>query len=215
MRRSLALALYVAAATLGAAGSAAAQNPSADDIIRSLRPTGPSGTTRGIRLVPPSEAPSAAPAVPASTPAPGRTPRVHRAAGQAAPRSGPPPRAEPAATAAPSVNLTVEFATGSANLTPAATHTLDELGRALTSSTLSGYRYRIEGHTDTVGTHESNKVLSEQRAAKVLDYLAAKWGVDRAKVETAGMGDEQLLVPTGPNVPQPRNRRVTIINLGA
>ncbi len=210
MRRSLALALYAAAVTLGVAGSAAAQNPSADDIIRSLRPTGPSGTTRGIRLVPPSETPSSAPAaVPASTPGPGRVPRAHRAAGQAA------PRAESATALAPSVNLTVQFATGSADLTPAATHTLDELGRALTSSTLSGYRYRIEGHTDTVGTHDSNKILSEQRAAKVLDYLVTKWGVDRAKVETVGMGDEQLLVPTGPNVPQPRNRRVTIINLGA
>ena len=116
---------------------------------------------------------------------------------------------------APSVNLTVEFATGSADLTPAAVHTLDELGRALSSSALAGYRFRIEGHTDTVGTREQNQALSEARAAKVLDYLATKWSVDRGKVQAVGMGQDHLLVPTGQNVAQPRNRRVTVINLGA
>ncbi len=218
MRRPIIFALYAATIVLLVAGPAGAQNPSADDIIRSLRPTGPSGTTRGIRLLGPSEAPAAAPA-PGAAPTPGRghPSGTHRVSAQAVPHTAPASGAasQPDNAAAPSVNLTVEFATGSANLTPAATHTLDELGRALTSSTLSGYRYRIEGHTDTVGTHESNLALSQQRAAKVLEYLAAKWGVDRAKVETVGLGDTQLLVPTGPNVPQPRNRRVTVINLGA
>ena len=115
----------------------------------------------------------------------------------------------------PSVDLTVQFATGSSELTPQAVRTLDELGRALSSSALSGFRFRIEGHTDTVGAPELNRSLSEARAERVVAYLSSRWQVDRAKVETAGMGGEQLLVPTGPNVPEPRNRRVTVINLGA
>ena len=193
------------------AGTAAAQNPSADQIIRSLRPTGPSGTTRGIRPAGPSaDAPAPTQFAPAA--APGNVPG-------AAPRAAAPARTAPlppaAAARAPSVNLTVQFATGSAELTPAAIRTLDELGRALTSSTLSGFRFRIEGHTDTVGTREGNQALSDARAAKVLDYLAGKFQVDRAKIETVGMGQEHLLVRTGPNVPQPQNRRVTVINLGA
>jgi OOP family OmpA-OmpF porin len=203
MRLATTVLLLTAAATGGIATTAQAQNPSADQIIKSLRPTGPSGTTRGIRPVAPSSEP-AVPAEPATGGHAARPAASHPAATSAT-----------ASQAAPSVNLTVEFATGSADLTPAATRTLDELGRALTSAALSGYRFRIEGHTDTVGARDYNKTLSDQRAASVLDYLAAHWKVDRSKVETVGMGEDGLLVQTGPNVAEPRNRRVTVINIGA
>jgi hypothetical protein len=61
---------------------------------------------------------------------------------------------------APAINLSVQFATGSADLTAQAIHVLDNLGKALNDQTLAGYRFRIEGHTDTVGTREYNKDLS-------------------------------------------------------
>ncbi len=202
--RCLVAAVFAAAFIMGVPVSGSAQSPSADEIIRSLRPTAPSATTRGIRPVVPlsdTAAPAAAPA--------------HAAGGApaAAPRANVAPA--PRVASAPSVNLTVQFATGSAELTPAAVRTLDELGRALTSATLSSYRFRIEGHTDTVGTREHNMALSDQRAAKVVEYLTSKWSVDRAKVQSVGMGQDQLVVQTGPGVPEPRNRRVTVINLGA
>jgi OOP family OmpA-OmpF porin len=179
--------------------AAAQSSPSADQLIQALRPGASSTTSRGIRQISPSgdaAAPHAA--------TPGAT---HAFAGTARPPAG--------AVQGPSANLTVNFASGSADLTPQAIHALDELGRALTNPALAGFRFRIEGHTDTVGTPESNKALSERRATAVVDYLGTKWGVDKTKVEAVGMGEEQLLVPTGPNVPQPRNRRVTVINVGA
>ena len=117
--------------------------------------------------------------------------------------------------AAPSVNLTVQFANGSAELTPAAIKTLDELGRALSSPALSGYRFRIEGHTDTVGSPAYNMSLSQQRAASVASYLEQKFGVGAARLEAVGRGQEGLLVPTPDQTPEPRNRRVQVINLGA
>jgi outer membrane protein OmpA-like peptidoglycan-associated protein len=113
------------------------------------------------------------------------------------------------------VNLNVEFRTGSAELTPAAIRTLNELGRALSNAQLSSYRFRIEGHTDTVGSPEMNKQLSERRAEAVAAFLASKFGIDRSRLETAGLGEEGLLVPTPPETPEPRNRRVQIINVGA
>lgn len=195
------LAAVIAALGMLSAGRTEAQNMSADQIIRSLRPTAPSGPGRGIRPMGPSANTPAEP--PAAT-----SPAPH--GGGASRPSG----SVQAASPAPSVDLTVQFATGSAELTPAATRTLDELGRALSSSALSEYRFRIEGHTDTVGTREHNLALSEARAAKVLDYLAGKWSVERSKVTTVGMGQEHLAVPTGPGIAQPRNRRVTVINLG-
>ena len=50
--------------------------------------------------------------------------------------------------------------------------TLDELGRALASKDLAAYRFRIEGHTDTVGSRDYNRALSERRAEAVVDYVA-------------------------------------------
>ena len=107
------------------------------------------------------------------------------------------------------------LANGSADLTPEAIQTLDELGRALASKDLAGYRFRIEGHTDTVGSREYNHALSERRAETVVDYVAKKYGVDPGRLQAVGMGEEGLLVPTPSQTPEPRNRRVQVINLGA
>jgi len=108
----------------------------------------------------------------------------------------------------PSVSLTVQFATGSAELTPAATQVLNNLGQALSDSTLASYRFRIEGHTDTVGARDYNQALSDRRAAAVVDYLAGNFRVDRGRVQAIGMGEEGLLIPTPDQTPEPRNRRV-------
>lgn len=159
--------------------------PSADQIIKSLTPTATTPTTRGIRIAP------------------------NGAAGAASPSAGQSQNA-PAA-----VSLTVQFATGSAELTPQATQVLDNLGRALNDRTLTTYRFRIEGHTDTVGTHDYNKELSDRRAAAVVDYLALNFHVDRSRIQAIGMGEEGLLVPTPDQTPEPRNRRVQVVNIGS
>ncbi len=115
----------------------------------------------------------------------------------------------------PAVNLTVNFATGSADLTPDAVRTLDELGSALSSKELAGYHFRIEGHTDTVGSAEYNRALSERRAEAVVDYIAKKFGVAPTRLQAVGMGEQGLMVPTPPQTAEPRNRRVQVVNLGA
>ena len=204
--RTLLASILVAPLLLGSLPAFAQGNPSASQIINSLRPSGNlvSGGTRGIRLAaPPSDA-AAAPA-----PAPVQQPRVASSK----------PVAVPAATAAPvsapAVNLTVNFTTGSADLTPDAVRTLDELGSALSSKELAGYRFRIEGHTDTVGSAEYNRALSERRAEAVVDYIAKKFGVEPTRLQAIGMGEQGLMVPTPPQTAEPRNRRVQVVNLGA
>jgi OOP family OmpA-OmpF porin len=47
------------------------------------------------------------------------------------------------------------------------------------------------GHTDRLGTEPGE--LSQQRADAVRDYLVSK-GVDKAKIETIGMGEKQPVV---------------------
>lgn len=192
-----------------------AQNPSAESIIQSLKPSG-GMTTRGIHPVGPAAGepttrgihpvgPSAGPAAPSH-----RATRTHPTKRTAATSPAPEETA-----GAPKVNLTVQFRTGSAQLTQAARHTLDELGRALSSPTLAGYHFRIEGHTDTVGGAALNKRLSQERAESVVSYLEHKFAVAPDRLTAIGMGEEGLLVPTPPQTPEPRNRRVTVVNTGA
>ena len=167
-------------------------DPTVNQLIDQLRP---GAGTRGIRV--PTEAPP-----PAATPAPAVRPAV-TAARTTAPAD------------LPAASLRVQFATGSASLTPAAERTLETLGRALTSNDLAGFRFRIEGHTDTVGNAELNRSLSERRATAVRDFLVSRFGVAAARLEPVGLGEAQLLVPTGDETAEARNRRVQIINLGS
>ena len=118
----------------------------------------------------------------------------------------------PPGTAA--ISLTVTFASGSAGLGPEAGRVLDNLGRALGSARLASYRFRVEGHTDTVGPAAMNQVLSERRAAAVRDFLIRRHGVDPARIEAVGLGETQLLVATQDETAEPRNRRVQVVNLG-
>ncbi|HVC63247.1 MAG TPA: OmpA family protein [Acetobacteraceae bacterium] len=128
-------------------------------------------------------------------------------AGQAAPA--------PVATKAPAVSLNIEFATGSAGLTPQAIRALDQLGQALGSPTLAAYHFRIEGHTDTVGSPALNKSLSERRAEAVANYLTSKYQIDASRLQAIGMGENGLLVATPANTPEARNRRVLVVNEGS
>jgi OmpA-OmpF porin, OOP family len=174
----------------------AQSNPSAQQLINQLKPSGTvSDTTRGIKPLAPSTTEStggmAAPATPAVA--------------SSAPE---------APAAAPSANLEVDFASGSANLTPRAEASLDQLGKALTSTQLASYNFKIVGHTDTAGNADTNQTLSEQRAEAVKSYLETKFGVADSRLQAQGVGESDLAVQTPANTPNARNRRVEVINLG-
>lgn len=69
----------------------------------------------------------------------------------------------------------------------------------------------VVGHTDTVGSASYNQGLSERRAASVASELV-NLGVPADKIMTTGRGFSDPLVPTGPGVREPQNRRA-VINL--
>jgi OmpA-OmpF porin, OOP family len=200
MRTSLhlfvAVALFGAGVALTGPIYAQTANPNSDAIVKALTPTGPgvAGPSRGIRMANPSPAAATS----STNAAPGSASATNASVGNA-----------------PSVNLSVQFEKGSAGLTASAMQTLNELGKALNEPSLAAYRFRIEGHTDTVGTADYNKQLSDRRAAAVVDYLAANFKVDRSRLEPVGMGEQGLLVPTPDQTNEPRNRRVAVVNLGS
>jgi len=110
--------------------------------------------------------------------------------------------------------LSVPFPTGSADLTPASRQILDRVADALNSGDLKTFRFRIEGHTDTVGTAEFNRTLSKQRAESVRHYLETVRGVEASRLDDVGLGFDQPLVATPPGTAEARNRRVEVVNIG-
>ena len=71
-------------------------------------------------------------------------------------------------------------------------------------------RIEVNGYTDTSGTPKYNQGLSVRRARAVQAELV-KDGVPENAITIQGFGDTNLLVPTGPGVREPQNRRVEII----
>ena len=68
----------------------------------------------------------------------------------------------------------------------------------------------VIGHTDTMGSEEHNDRLSLQRAERVRERLVQR-GIPSSGITASGRGERELLVPTGDQVPEPRNRRVEIV----
>jgi OOP family OmpA-OmpF porin len=71
-------------------------------------------------------------------------------------------------------------------------------------------RIDVDGNTDTSGTPTYNQGLSERRARVVAGELVRD-GVPRNAISVHAYGDTKLLVPTGPGVREPQNRRVEVV----
>jgi OmpA-OmpF porin, OOP family len=101
----------------------------------------------------------------------------------------------------------VEFDVGSANIqeTERTHHMLHRVVRLLRKYP-NITEVRVEGHTDSDGDPQANKLLSQQRAAAVIVWLVAK-GVDPARVHPVGCGATDPLVPNTSPENKAKNRR--------
>ena len=110
----------------------------------------------------------------------------------------------------PARAFSVYFSRGSADLADKA--------RALVPEIISGIRARapaaitIIGHTDTTGPEAFNTRLARERALTVEKVLRAGLPA-RARVRIRSFGTRGLIVPTPPDVDEPRNRVVEILIL--
>ncbi len=71
-------------------------------------------------------------------------------------------------------------------------------------------RIDVNGNADTSGSHTYNQGLSMRRAQAVAAELVHD-GVAKTDIAITASGDTHLLVPTGPGVREPQNRRVEIV----
>jgi outer membrane protein OmpA-like peptidoglycan-associated protein len=73
-------------------------------------------------------------------------------------------------------------------------------------------RIRVSGHTDNVGNARRNRTLSQARAESVREYLVDH-GVDAARVEAVGYGDEQPVATNDTEEGRAQNRRIEATEL--
>ena len=68
----------------------------------------------------------------------------------------------------------------------------------------------VVGHTDRVGTREYNYSLGMKRA-RIVEKIIIREGIDQAFVSVSSHGEDDPLISTGDDIPEPRNRRVEVI----
>jgi OmpA-OmpF porin, OOP family len=102
----------------------------------------------------------------------------------------------------------VLFDTGQATLKPGAYGTLDRLAIALREK--SARKVLIEGHTDNVGSDESNRGLSERRAQSVQSALIQR-DVPRSQITALGKGENFPIASNDSADGRQSNRRVELI----
>jgi outer membrane protein OmpA-like peptidoglycan-associated protein len=123
--------------------------------------------------------------------------------------AAPAPTTPVAAAPAPvSRSYLVFFDWDKASLTDRARQIVAEA--AANASRVQYTRIEVNGYTDTSGTPKYNQGLSVRRALAVAEELV-KDGVPRNAIAIQGFGETHLLVPTGPGMREPQNRRVEIV----
>jgi outer membrane protein OmpA-like peptidoglycan-associated protein len=100
------------------------------------------------------------------------------------------------------------FATGRSDLRGSASAHLSKL--ALFLNRYPERTVIIEGHTDTVGSEDSNQGLSQRRADAVKAYLAGQ-GVSAARLTSAGLGEGSPVGSNDSASGRQQNRRVEVI----
>jgi len=100
------------------------------------------------------------------------------------------------------------FDLDSATIRPESRPVLDEVVGSLKAQ--PDWQLTIEGHTDSTGAAEHNRVLSQQRADSVKGYLVAA-GIDPARLQTAGFGSSQPVADNASELGRSQNRRVELV----
>jgi outer membrane protein OmpA-like peptidoglycan-associated protein len=101
------------------------------------------------------------------------------------------------------------FETGSADLTANAKKTVGKIAEILKKH--PEREIRIQGHTDSKGTTEANRTLSENRAKAVLNELRDKNNIDQARLSYKGFGESKPIAPNTTDEGKTKNRRVEVI----
>lgn len=106
------------------------------------------------------------------------------------------------------LNGAVLFEVGESVLLPTAQRRLDQVAEMLLAQ--KDTEIVVEGHTDSQGSDETNRELSQSRAAAVRDYLVSQ-GVASDRINAVGYGETQPIASNQSPEGRANNRRVEIV----
>ncbi len=110
------------------------------------------------------------------------------------------------------VNMSdVLFSSGQYSLQPAAREKLAKVAGIIAGH--PGLMLSVEGHTDSVGSDDSNQRLSERRGSAVRDYLTEQ-GIPAGSVTSKGLGETQPVATNDTASGRQQNRRVELVISG-
>jgi outer membrane protein OmpA-like peptidoglycan-associated protein len=126
-----------------------------------------------------------------------------------APRAAPPapPAREPDACTTRVRLEDVTFGNDKSDISPQAAAVLDELVGVLKSC--PDQRVRLDAHTDSVGSEEYNRALSQRRADSVRSHLISR-GIAAGRIEARGLGESNPVASNDTAEGRAQNRRVEI-----
>ena len=101
----------------------------------------------------------------------------------------------------------IQFEIGSSAIKEGSVVILEKIGQAM--QMYPDYNIRVEGHTDDIGTKESNDALSQDRAQSVVTWLIDH-NISSERLEAKGFGSSKPLASNNTSEGQLRNRRVEI-----
>ena len=102
----------------------------------------------------------------------------------------------------------IAFQTSTADLLPAAHPLLAQVVVVLREQ--PAMRLRIQVHSDTQGSGEFNQRITDQRALAIKEWLVGQ-GIDAARLEAAGYGEQQPVAPNSSAEGRAANRRVELV----
>lgn len=106
------------------------------------------------------------------------------------------------------IALYINFDTGKAVLKSDGEATVKEIVAMLKSA--PALKISVEGHTDNVGTAESNMALSNARAKAVMDAIV-KGGIAANRLSSKGFGQTMPIADNRSDEGRARNRRVELV----
>ena len=101
------------------------------------------------------------------------------------------------------------FAFGKTELPDAAKMRLDEVIRQIKSDPKNVF-FEIEGHTDNVGSPETNERIGMERAEAVKRYLYEQHQIPLHKINVISYGEEKPVAPNNKRDGRAQNRRVVV-----
>jgi OOP family OmpA-OmpF porin len=106
------------------------------------------------------------------------------------------------------IALYINFETGKSDIKPESQPVIGQMVEMLKQN--PGLNISIEGHTDDVGTAQSNQILSENRAQSVMKALITQ-GIPGSRLSAKGFGASKPIADNRTEEGKAKNRRVEIV----